>query len=116
MRIVAILFLFIAKISLAASAPKSILEGSCVSSKELRTWNLHFDDIPCIIINITNNALALVGYISLVVILIWALMYVFGGVNEEFKSKGKEAIKVAIIGAIISWSSWLIINFLIDNL
>jgi len=42
-------------------------------------------------------------------------MYVFAGINEEYKSKGKEAIKLALIGAVISWSAWLIINFLIDN-
>jgi len=43
-------------------------------------------------------------------------MYIFGGVNEEFKSTGKTAIKLALIGAIVSWSSWLIVNFVIDNL
>lgn len=39
----------------------------------------------------------------------------FGGVNEEAKSKGKEAIKLAIIGAVVSWSAWLVVNFVIDN-
>ncbi len=43
-------------------------------------------------------------------------MYVFGGVSEEMKSKGKEAIKISLIGAVVSWSGWLIINFFIDNL
>lgn len=42
-------------------------------------------------------------------------MYVFAGVNEEFKSRGKQAIKVALIGAVVSWSGWLIVNFLLDN-
>jgi hypothetical protein len=43
-------------------------------------------------------------------------MYVFGGINEEYKSKGKEAFMAAILGAMLSWSAWLIINFLIDNI
>lgn len=42
-------------------------------------------------------------------------MYVFGGVSETMKSKGKEAIKLALIGAVVSWSGWLIVNFIIDN-
>lgn len=53
---------------------------------------------------------------SLGVILMGALMYVFGGVNEEAKAKGKEAIKVALAGAIIAWSGWIIVNFILDNL
>ncbi|MFA6080109.1 MAG: hypothetical protein WC753_01350 [Candidatus Gracilibacteria bacterium] len=116
MRIVAIFFLLITKISLAA--PKSIFEGgNCgVGTDQLRTGNISFTQIPCIIISITNNILALVGYISLGVILIGALMYVFGGINEEYKSKGKEAFMAAILGAMLSWSAWLIINFLIDNI
>lgn len=42
-------------------------------------------------------------------------MYVFAGANEEFKSRGKNAMKVALIGAVVSWSGWLIVNFLLDN-
>jgi hypothetical protein len=45
-----------------------------------------------------------VGYISLGVVLIGALMYTFGGVSEEMKSKGKEAIKIALMGAVVSWT------------
>jgi len=116
MRIIALIFLLTTRISLAAS--KSIFEGgSCgVGKNELRSWNISFDQIPCIIISIASTLLSFVGYISLGVILLGALMYVFGWINEEFKSTGKQAIKLAMIGAVVSWSSWLIVNFVIDNI
>jgi hypothetical protein len=47
----------------------------------------HLSQIPGVVVAITNNLLSFVGYISLGVILIGALMYVFGGVSEEMKSK-----------------------------
>ena len=72
--------------------------------------------MPGVIIAVTNNLLGYAGYVSLGVILMGALMYVFGGVNEEAKASGKEAIKVALTGAIIAWSGWLIVNFILDNL
>ena len=101
-----------------AEDQRSIFEdehGNGVTNDQLRQGNITFDEIPGVIVAITNNLLSFVGYISLGVILIGALMYVFGGVSEEMKSKGKEAIKVAIIGAVISWSGWLIVNFVLDN-
>lgn len=114
MRIIALLFLFATRISLAQA---SIFEWSkCVSSRDLRTGNIAFTDIPCIIISVADTLLSFVGTISLGVILVGALMYIFWGVNEEFKSKGKTTVKLALMGAIISWSSWLIVNFIIDNL
>lgn len=101
-----------------ADEQRSIFEdehGNGVTNDQLRQGNISFDQIPGVIVAITNNLLSFVGYISLGVILIGALMYVFGGVSEEMKSKGKEAIKVALIGAVISWSAWLIVNFVLDN-
>ena len=42
-------------------------------------------------------------------------MYVFSGVNEELKGKGKEAMKMALLGAVVSWSAWIIVNLFLDN-
>lgn len=102
----------------AADGNRSIFQdenGNGVDNETLRSGNIHMDQVPSIIIAITNNFLKFVGYVSLAIILIGALLYVFGGVNEEWKSKGKEAIKMALFGAIVSWSGWLLINFIIDN-
>lgn len=101
-----------------AQSQRSIFQdkfGNGIDNTRLRQGNISFSEIPGVIVAVTNNLLSFVWYISLGVILIGALMYVFGWVSEEMKSKGKEAIKVALMGAIVSWSGWLIVNFLIDN-
>jgi hypothetical protein len=71
--------------------------------------------IPCIILNITNNLLSFVGTVSLVVIVWGSMQYTLGGINEEWKSKGKDAIKMALLGAVVSWSGWFMVNFVLDN-
>lgn len=98
---------------------RSIFEdkyGNGVSFEQLRTGNIRITEIPGVIIAVTNNLLSYAGYVSLGVILMGSLMYVLGGVNEEAKAKGKEAIKVALAGAIIAWSGWVMVNFVLDNL
>ena len=53
---------------------RSLLEGKggeCgINTAKLREGDIHMADIPCIIVNITNNILGLVGYVSLGVILV----------------------------------------------
>ncbi|MBP6921376.1 hypothetical protein KBB89_02410 [Candidatus Gracilibacteria bacterium] len=119
MRIISIIFLWIVTSTSWVHAQQSIFQddyGNGVDNGRLRQGNIAFSEVPGVLVAITNNLLSFVGYISLGVILIGALMYVLGGVNEKMKSKGKEAIKIALIGAVVSWTGWLIINFFIDNL
>lgn len=118
MRIIGILSLWMITGISWAQAQRSIFQDKFwngIDNTRLRQGNIAFSEIPGVIVAITNNLLSFVGYISLGAILIGSLMYVFGWVSEEMKSKGKEAIKVALIGAVVSWSGWLIVNFLIDN-
>jgi hypothetical protein len=64
----------------AADSNRSIFQddnGHGVSNSDLRQGNISMTQIPGIIVAITNNLLKFVGYISLGVILIGALLYVF---------------------------------------
>lgn len=118
MRLIGLLFFWTSIATTWAQNQRSIFEdeyGNGVTNAQLRQGNISFSQIPGVVVAITNNLLSFVGYISLGVILIGALMYVFGGVSEEMKSKGKEAIKMALMGAVVSWSGWLVVNFVIDN-
>jgi len=118
MRIIGFIFFWIITTLSCAAEWRSIFQDKYwngIENARLRQGNISFSEIPGVIVAITNNLLSFVGYISLWVILIGALMYVFGGVSETMKSKGKEAIKMALIGAVVSWSGWLIVNFVIDN-
>ncbi len=111
-------FLWFSLLTKVLAEGRSIFEddyGNGVTNDELRQGNISFSEIPEIILAVTNNLLSFVGYISLWTLLIGALMYVFWWVGEENKAKGKEAMKLALIGAVVSWSAWLIVNFVLDN-
>ena len=82
----------------------------------MRQGDITLEQVPCIIVNVINNLLAFVGYISLGIIIIGGLLYTFGGVNEEWKSKGKDAVKMALFGAVVSWSAWMVVNLWLDNI
>lgn len=119
MRTIGYIFIWITTVLSTVEAQRSLFQDKYwngIDNARLRKGNIAFSEIPSVFVAITNNLLSFVWYISLGVILVGALMYVFGGVNEEMKSKGKEAIKIALIGAVVSWSGWLVINFFIDNL
>lgn len=118
MRLIGFLFFWTSIGITWAQGQRSIFEdefGNGVTNSQLRQGNISFSQIPGVLVAITNNLLSFVGYISLGAILIGSLMYVFGGVSEEMKSNGKNAIKVALVGAVVSWSGWLIVNFVLDN-
>lgn len=105
--------------TLFASSARSIFydkEGNGIPNETLRNGDIHIDDIPNAGLAAINNMLYLVGTISIFFILVGAVVYVFGGLFEQAKEFGKKAIRMAIIGAIISWSAWFMVNFIIDNL
>lgn len=64
---------------------------------------------------VTNNLLFYVGSIALFFLILGALYYVIGGINESAKSKGKDMMIWSLIGAAVSWSAWFLVNFLIDT-
>lgn len=103
----------------AADSDRSIFqdkEGNGVTNATLRRGDIHLDDIPSIGLAIINNLLYFVGTISIFFIVVGSLVYVFGGLTDRAKTYGKNAIIMAIIGAIVSWSAWFMVNFIIDNL
>jgi len=118
MRIIGFFIFWISVATTFAEEARSIFKdkfGNGVDKEKLRQGDIQFTEIPNILLAAMNNLLSFVGYISLLTIMVGALMYIFGGVSEEMKSKGKEAIKVALIWALVSWTGWLIVNFVLDN-
>ena len=51
--------------------------GNGVTNTQLRTGNIRITEVPGVIVAVTNNLLSYAGYVSLGVILMGALMYVF---------------------------------------
>ena len=63
-----------------AALARSIFEdefGNGVTNEELRKGNMTLEQVPNIILAMTNNLLSFVGYISLGVIIIGGLLYTF---------------------------------------
>lgn len=99
----------IAVLSLAAVSPlkASIITETASSS----TGDYSLNDILGVAITISNWILGIVGSLTL-------LMFVYGGVtmiisagSSEKVSRGKEIIKNAIIGLVIVFASYTIIQF-----
>jgi hypothetical protein len=109
---------FYLHVSLTFAESRSILKDNYdngLDNQKLREGSMKFEDIPGVLLAVTNNLLSFVAYLSLFVIIVGGLMYILGGVQEEIKSKGKQAVQVALIGAVVSWAWWIIVNFVFDN-
>lgn len=114
-----VVFVTQAQFTFAVDSDRSIFqdkEGNGVSNNQLRKGDIHLDDIPGIGMAIINNLLVFVGTISIFFILVGALVYVFGWLTDRAKTYGKNAILMAIVGALISWTAWFMVNFILDNL
>lgn len=85
-----------------------------VGDSELREWNVGFQDIPKMIISVTNWLLGFIGAVSVIMIIYWAVMLGYWAVTGD-KETGKKIITASIIGFVIAVSWWFIVNFLIAN-
>lgn len=66
------------------------------------------------IVNFTQLLLAMTGSVMILMFVYGGTMMIIGGaIKEEFITKGKDAIKAAVIGLIIILGAWLVINFTI---
>lgn len=66
------------------------------------------------IINFTQILLAMTGSVMILMFVYGGTMMIIGGAaKEEYITKGKDAIKAAVIGLIIILGAWLMINFTI---
>ena len=63
---------------------------------------------------IINTALGLLGTIFIIVVIIGGYNYLTAGGNDQTIEKAKKYIKRAIIGTIITFSAWVIWNFILN--
>ncbi|MDD3284861.1 MAG: Ig-like domain-containing protein [Patescibacteria group bacterium] len=74
------------------------------------------NDIETIVVNVINIALWTLGIISLVIILYAGFLWMTSAGNEEKIAKAKKTMVSAVIGLIIIFSSYAIVNFLLKGL
>jgi len=63
--------------------------------------------------NIITILLVLIGVVATVVLIYGGYLYITSAGNPEIANKGKNAILGAVIGIIIAFSSYLIVNFIL---
>lgn len=85
-----------------------------ISKENLRSGNITTDDIPRVIVSLINIVLALAGTISLIMIIYGAFQMVMGSYEQNVK-QGKQTITYALVGLVISASSWFIIKFVFTS-
>lgn len=79
----------------------------------ITTGRVSLGMVPYFIQYFSNYALGLVSILALLFIVIGGFLYTMGGMTEQ-KDKGKNFIKNAIIGMIIAFMAWTVINVIIS--
>ena len=87
---------------------------SCVTWLDLRTWDVHLDDIPCMLKWMIDIFMGFAATIAVIFIIIWAYQILFGSI-EWNKTKGKETIMMALGGFALAAFSWVIVKFILNN-
>ena len=89
-----------------------ILKGTTV--EKLRTWDIHTDDIPAMMMWAINFLMWIAGTVSIIFIIIWAYKLALWSLDND-TWKWKETITLALWWLILSALSWLILKLIIDN-
>jgi len=86
-----------------------------LSEKELRSWDIHTEDIPDIIKWAIDFMMSIAWTVAIIFIIIWAYYVLFWSFDGD-KSKGKNTIIMALTWFVIAALAWVIIKLLVDNL
>mgnify|MGYP007124594486 CR=1 FL=1 len=88
--------------------------NKCLPENAMREWNIHIDNIPCMIQWAINFFLWIAGTIAVIFVIIWAYKILFGSLSQD-KTKWKDTIIMALTGFSIATLSWFIIKIILDN-
>lgn len=95
-----------------------IFEGA-VTSEQLRSGNITFDDIPKMIIAVTQWVLGLAATIAVFAIIFGALKLTLGSGafgDSDGKTEAKNALQYGIVGFVVAVSGWVLVQFVLSNL
>jgi hypothetical protein len=80
----------------------------------MREWNIHIENIPCMIQWAINFFLGIAGTIAVIFVIVWAYKILFGSLTQS-TNEWKNTIIMALTGFAIATLSWFIIKILLDN-
>jgi hypothetical protein len=101
-----------------ADSNAGIFNGA-VSSSKLRNGDITFDDIPNMIVAVTEWVLGLAATIAVFAIIFGALKLTLGSGalgGSDGKTDAKNALQYGITGFVVAVSGWLIVQFVLSNL
>jgi hypothetical protein len=85
------------------------------SSGTATSYNCSLNDFVRIGTNAANIIFGLVGSLALLFFVYGGIMWLLSGGNPERVKKGTEIIKNAVIGIVIVFTSYMIINFILTT-
>ena len=80
---------------------------------DFQTGEMTFDCIPNYIQYLIEIIVALAGTIAVIFVMIGGFKYVFSGISED-KEAGKETIKNALLGLVITGLAWVIVTWIVS--
>lgn len=68
--------------------------------------------IECILANILSIAVSGIGFAGFVMLIVGSFQYLLSGGNSKGVEGGKNTMTFAIVGLVVSLTSWMILNFI----
>lgn len=110
---IAIIIIFICTALISACTP-ALAEIVPEAGKEAGNYTL--DDFVVLAVNVAKWILGIVGSLALLFFIYGGFVFIFSGGNIETVSKGKMILINSIIGLVIVFASYLIIQFALSAL
>jgi hypothetical protein len=89
---------------------------SCSASSKEECGDYGINDFMVLAINVSNWILGIVGSLTLVMFIWGGVMFMISSGASDKVGQAKKIIVAAVVGLIIVFSSWLIINFSITTI
>lgn len=77
----------------------------------VKTGRLHLYMMPFFITYLSEFLLEIAGLIAILFVVLGGYRYVVGGLTED-KDSGKKTVTNALIGLIVAFSAWIVVNFI----
>jgi hypothetical protein len=96
-------------------APQDYGAEACEKSQDIGTkincGTIELSDLPILVVYWIDYLTWIAGSIAVVFIMIGGIQYMVGSLSDQ-KDAGKDTLKYAVIGLIVTFISWLGINML----
>ncbi len=83
--------------------------------KKIADGSVALSDIPAVILNIVSWGTEIAGSLAVVMLIYGGFQMIISEVTEK-KEEAKNTIKYAIMGIIVAFSAWIIVDLVIVNL